>query len=225
MYYDLHIHSALSPCSDDDMTLNNICHMAMLIGLDVIAITDHNSCKQLLSLGEITYPSLEVLLGVEIQTSEKIHLLAYFTNMKQIKKMQDYLDLHLIKMKNDTYYYGNQWLFDQEDQIIGQESCLLMNSLDVDASEVSKFVHQLKGTIILAHPYRKYGYFTIYPQIQEDLMFEGLEYSSIEERKEYEAKFVHKVFLKNSDAHHLYALSDKENELTIEQLNILNGGV
>ena len=41
---DLHIHSALSPCADDDMTPNNIVNMALLKGLDAIAITDHNSC-------------------------------------------------------------------------------------------------------------------------------------------------------------------------------------
>ena len=31
--YDLHIHSCLSPCGDDDMTPSNIVGMASLIGL------------------------------------------------------------------------------------------------------------------------------------------------------------------------------------------------
>ena len=44
-YYDLHIHSCLSPCADDDMTPNNICGMAMLQGLNIVALTDHNSAK------------------------------------------------------------------------------------------------------------------------------------------------------------------------------------
>ena len=43
--YDLHIHTALSPCGDDDMTPNNIVNMALLKGLDVIAVTDHNTCR------------------------------------------------------------------------------------------------------------------------------------------------------------------------------------
>ena len=46
MYYDLHIHSALSPCSDDSMTIHNIINMSLLKGLDLIAITDHNSLLQ-----------------------------------------------------------------------------------------------------------------------------------------------------------------------------------
>ena len=43
IYYDFHIHSALSPCGDKDMTPNNIVNMAAIIGLDAIAISDHNS--------------------------------------------------------------------------------------------------------------------------------------------------------------------------------------
>jgi len=44
-YYDLHIHSCLSPCGDDDMTPNNIAGMAALKGLNIVALTDHNSTK------------------------------------------------------------------------------------------------------------------------------------------------------------------------------------
>ena len=43
--YDFHIHSCLSPCGDDDMTPANIAGMAFLNNLDVIALTDHNTCK------------------------------------------------------------------------------------------------------------------------------------------------------------------------------------
>ena len=33
-FADLHIHSCLSPCGDEDMTPANICGMAKLKGLD-----------------------------------------------------------------------------------------------------------------------------------------------------------------------------------------------
>ena len=45
LYYDLHIHSCLSPCGDNNMTPANIVGMAAVKKLDVIALTDHNSCK------------------------------------------------------------------------------------------------------------------------------------------------------------------------------------
>ena len=43
-FYDLHIHSCLSPCADDDMTPNNIASMCALTGYDIVALTDYNSC-------------------------------------------------------------------------------------------------------------------------------------------------------------------------------------
>ena len=53
LYYDLHIHSALSPCADDDMTPNNIVGMSKLKGLDVIAVADHNSTRNLEAVSEV----------------------------------------------------------------------------------------------------------------------------------------------------------------------------
>ena len=47
MWVDLHMHSCLSPCADDDMTPANICGMAHLKGLDAIAVTDHNTARNL----------------------------------------------------------------------------------------------------------------------------------------------------------------------------------
>ena len=44
LYYDLHLHSCLSPCGDNDMTPYNLVHMAALQGMQMIALTDHNSC-------------------------------------------------------------------------------------------------------------------------------------------------------------------------------------
>ena len=52
MFYDLHMHSCLSPCADDTMTPNNICNMAFIKGLDLIAVTDHNSTKNLPAIAE-----------------------------------------------------------------------------------------------------------------------------------------------------------------------------
>ena len=77
MYYDLHIHSALSPCSDDTMTINNIFNMAYIKGLELIAITDHNSLKQQFYLEEIINHEIlkgkiDYIHGVELQSKEEI---------------------------------------------------------------------------------------------------------------------------------------------------------
>jgi len=53
LYYDLHIHSALSPCASDDMTPNNIVNMCVLKGLDIIAVTDHNSARNVEAISKL----------------------------------------------------------------------------------------------------------------------------------------------------------------------------
>ena len=39
MLYDLHMHSCLSPCAEDDMTPANIAGLAKLAGAELIALT------------------------------------------------------------------------------------------------------------------------------------------------------------------------------------------
>ena len=71
--YDLHIHSCLSPCGDDDMTPANIVGMAVIKGLDLIAVTDHNSCKNcpaVLTMADAY--GLTALPGMELTTSEEV---------------------------------------------------------------------------------------------------------------------------------------------------------
>ena len=80
--YDLHIHSCLSPCGDDDMTPGNIVGMAAIKGLDVIAVTDHNSCRNcpaVLKLAE-QYGVLAIP-GMELTTSEEVHAVCLFSEL------------------------------------------------------------------------------------------------------------------------------------------------
>lgn len=71
---DLHIHTALSPCGDMDMTPNNIVNMAQLKGLDVIAITDHNTSANAAAVMECAKDApLIVIPGMELETSEEAH--------------------------------------------------------------------------------------------------------------------------------------------------------
>ena len=81
-YYDLHLHSCLSPCGDMDMTPNNIVGMAKLLGLDVIALTDHNStlnCQAVIKVGKEN--GLCVIPGMELTTAEEIHVVCLFPTL------------------------------------------------------------------------------------------------------------------------------------------------
>ena len=50
---DLHMHSCLSPCGDELMTPNNIVNMALIKGLDIIAVCDHNTARHLPAIARV----------------------------------------------------------------------------------------------------------------------------------------------------------------------------
>ena len=222
MYYDLHIHSALSPCSDDLMTINNIFNMAYIKGLQLIAITDHNSLKQQYYLEKIMVKDIlkgkiDYVHGVELQSSEEIHLLAYFKKGSNLNVIQEWIDKHLIKVKNQSDYYGNQYIFNEFDEVIGIEDNLLISSLDLNVYQIVKKVHEFNGVVILAHVMAKrYGIYEVYHGIPDDLNYDGIEVESIKQLNELKQLCKHLkddyVFF-NSDAHNLESISEPINQI------------
>ena len=222
MYYDLHIHSALSPCSDNLMTINNIFNMAYIKGLQLIAITDHNSLKQQYYLEkiiehDILKGKIDYVHGVELQSSEEIHLLAYFKKGSNLNVIQEWIDKHLIKVKNQSDYYGNQYIFNEFDEVIGIEDNLLISSLDLNVYQIVKKVHEFNGVVILAHVMAKrYGIYEVYHGIPDDLNYDGIEVESIKQLNELKQLCKHLkddyVFF-NSDAHNLESISEPINQI------------
>ena len=83
LFYDLHIHSCLSPCGDDDMTPANLVGMAAVKGLDVIALTDHNSCRNCpAALYHGKNYGVTVIPGMELTTAEEVHVICLFPHWK-----------------------------------------------------------------------------------------------------------------------------------------------
>ena len=222
MYYDLHIHSALSPCGDDTMTINNIFNMAYIKGLELIAITDHNSLKQQFYLEEIINHDIlkgkiDYIHGVELQSKEEIHILAYFRKNTDLDIIQKWIDKHLIKVDNQPDYYGNQHIFNANDEIIETENNLLISSLDLDVYEIVDNIHRFNGVAILAHVMaKKYGIFEVYHDIPIDLNYDGIEVTSVKELKELKELCLHLrdvyVFF-NSDAHNLESINEPINQI------------
>ena len=222
MYYDLHIHSALSPCGDDTMTINNIFNMAYIKGLELIAITDHNSLKQQFYLEEIINHDIlkgkiDYIHGVELQSKEEIHILAYFRKNTDLDTIQKWIDKHLTKVDNQPDYYGNQHIFNANDEIIDTENILLISSLDLDVYEIVDNIHRFNGVAILAHVMaKKYGIFEVYHDIPIDLNYDGIEVTSVKELKELKELCLHLrddyVFF-NSDAHNLESINEPINQI------------
>lgn len=229
MYYDLHIHSGLSPCAEDEMTVNNIVNMARLKGLDLIALTDHNSTKQLKTLSVVAKDKINVLYGVEMESKEEVHILGYFKDLNDALALQSWLDLHLNYQENNPDYFGHEYLYDENDQIIGEEKKLLITSLDQDIYQVAEIIRRNKGTVVLAHVANKANSITSQLGfIPSDLDFEGLEVHSLLEKeaiREQNPQLNNKevFWLFNSDAHRLQDIAEADNELSKEAYEGLFG--
>ena len=156
-FYDLHIHTALSPCADVLMSPNNILNMSYLKELNIIAITDHNSCLQLDVIEELK-DSYEMLIvpGAEIEVKEKYHIVCLFKTFDIARKFQKALNVYLDKKMHNEEIYGEQNLFDAFDDIINNYQVSLMGSSNISVKDLSKIVKGLNGIMILAH-IEKYG--------------------------------------------------------------------
>ena len=230
MYYDLHIHSALSPCAENEMTPNNICNMALIKGLELIAVTDHNSVRQLPAFGECAQKAgIKCLYGAELQTSEEVHVLALFKQLEDALKLQPWIDERMPGIKNNIEFFGDQWVCNSEDEFVEQEERLLLVSLNATLEETIEEIHSLGGRAILAHVLdRENSIMNQLGFIPEGLKYDGLEIKKLEEIPRVLARnpWINEeetVWLTDSDSHRLIDIAEAEHYMTSATFNRLWG--
>jgi 3',5'-nucleoside bisphosphate phosphatase len=149
---DLHIHTCLSPCGSLDLSPRNIVERAKLQGLDVIAITDHNTAKNVrvvMGLGE--KEGIKVIPGLEVQSREEVHLLTLFPDWPSAAEWAEEVSRSLPEIKNDPLLFGDQPIVDEDGNILEFEERLLLNSLTLSAEEIIYRAHGKGGLIIPSH--------------------------------------------------------------------------
>lgn len=207
-FYDLHIHSALSPCADNDMTPNNIVNMALIKGLDIIAVTDHNSCANLRAVMEVAEGQLCVIPGMEIETSEEVHVVCYFPTLEIAEEFSEFVDTHLPMIENQPDIFGEQLILDAEDEIIGHKDKLLVNATDLDIYEVFEAVKKRGGVAVPAHIDRSsYSILSNLGFLPPDLSAGVLEITP-KARDLLSENYPEHLILSNSDAHYLEDISE-----------------
>ncbi|HIQ98907.1 MAG TPA: PHP domain-containing protein [Candidatus Scybalocola faecavium] len=150
--YDLHIHSCLSPCGDEDMTPANIAGLAALIGLDVIAVTDHNSCKNCPGVIEAARAyDLTVIPGMELTTREEVHVVCLFETLKDAMAFDAYVEGQLIPFPNNEEIFGRQCICASDDTVIGTYPHLLINATNISFDNVYELTAAYHGIMIPAH--------------------------------------------------------------------------
>lgn len=225
IYYDFHIHSALSPCSDADMTPNNIVNMAKLVGLDAIAVSDHNSIGNVRAVMEAgSRAGLTVVPGMEVETAEEVHILTLYPTLEGACFAAERVYACLPDIPNRPDIFGEQLLLDAEDQIAGREEKLLISPTTLSVNQLYALVEEAGGLFVPAHVDRhSYSILTNLGFIPDDLDVACIEVSKkVDCLEDYLAvrpdlKGLH--VLRNSDAHCLEDLTQRRACLeSVEQL-------
>ena len=214
-YYDLHIHSCLSPCADNDNTPNNIAGMAKLSELDIVALTDHNSVKNCPAFFEAAERyGIVPVAGMELTTSEDIHMICLFERLEDALVFGDEIDKRRMPVKNRPEIFGDQLILDGEDNPIGKEEDLLSVATDLSVEGLVEFVRGFRGICYPAHIDRDAnGIVAILGTLPDSLGFNVIEFRDSKNVESYGERFdlSGKTIVTDSDAHFLTGIRDKEN--------------
>jgi len=218
--YDLHIHSALSPCGDNDNTPGNIAGMAHLSELDIVALTDHNTCKNCPAFFDVA-SSLGIIpvAGMELTTSEDIHVVCLFETLDGALEFEHELSRFRVLIKNRTDIFGEQLIFDSDDNVIGSEEYLLSNATELSVEDVPELVSGFGGVCYPAHIDRDAnGIIAVLGTLPETPSFTAVELHDMNKKDEYTDKYAlwNKLVLTGSDSHYLETVGDTFGTLLLD---------
>jgi len=141
------------------MSPRRIVEEAVRKEIGMIAVTDHNSARMVDAVAEAASEAgVDFLYGIEVQTREEVHLLAYFDDSSACHRFAEAIYEFLPERRNEPEYFGDQVVVDVDEEIVGCESRLLVNSLDLAFEEAVSLVREHGGLPIPAHVEREpYG--------------------------------------------------------------------
>jgi PHP family Zn ribbon phosphoesterase len=149
---DLHNHSCLSPCGSLDLSPRTLAELAAAKGVQVLALTDHNSALNCPAFAKVCPPlGIIPLFGMEATTQEEIHVLCLFTRLEAALSFGEYAYSILTPFPNDPQKTGDQVYVDEDDTIEGEVEFFLPNALDLSVDAIGDKAAGYGGIVIPAH--------------------------------------------------------------------------
>ena len=149
---DLHVHTVLSPCAEVEMIPPLIVRRARELGLEILAITDHNAADNVQAVIEAADGTeLTILPGMEVQSREEVHLLCLFDTVSQVMAWQEQVSAALPDAENDEAFFGAQFVVDADGSYRATVERLLAVSTALSVEEVVAGVLALGGIVLAAH--------------------------------------------------------------------------
>ena len=217
--YDLHLHSCLSPCGDDDMTPGNMAQMAAINGLAIAALTDHNTtrnCPAFFAMAKRF--GVVPVAGMELTTAEDVHVVCLFRTLEAAMAFGGTVEKYRVRVKNKPAIFGHQILRDENDEVAGEEEFLLLNATEIDIPSALTLVNAHDGVCFPAHIDRpSNGIVAVLGTFPDDVPFTAFELHDSDSLIPTRERFPHIHALRhvvNSDAHYLWDMH--EGDYTVE---------
>jgi len=187
-------------------------------GIQWIAITDHNSAKMVDAVAAAASAAgLCFTYGMELQTREEVHLLAYFDTPSACHDFADAVYALLPDRCNQPDYFGDQVIVDVEETILGFEKRLLLNSLDLSIDEAVNKVRASGGLPVPAHVDR--DVFSLISQL--GVVPEGLAFDLVETTNgSLPPGFENAGPVCSSDAHELDQIGRRTTAFCVEEATV-----
>jgi len=205
---DLHVHTALSPCCNNLMTPKTIIEAAKAIGLNIIAVSDHNAGNNVDVMKRLADAAgISLLYSLELHVQESFHMLTLFEDRASYQQWLEIVELRRSKQLLETDIGKAQHIFDDNDEIIGTIAERLNLDSSIPVREAIAAVHELGGICIASHIDRAYDsvLLAFAGAVPEDLAFDALEISSEtlmpKALEKYAALRSRYPFVTNSDCH------------------------
>jgi len=208
------------------MTPNDIVGMAILNGLDMIAVTDHNSfanTESVVKAAETHQGSgLIVLPGIEVSTAEEVHVLCLFYDIQSARDFEAELTPLYSKLPNRTDIFGHQVVYDDNDRVTGEMKRMLIAPTSVSFDKLYQMTHRNNGAFIPAHIDKdsfsvmsNLGFLPPHLSINTiEVTAKGAESGFGKQNADIFSK---KNILFSSDAHQLWDISEKEHCLLLPE--------
>lgn len=198
------------------MTPNNIVNMAKIIGLDAIAVCDHNCGANLPAIDKVAKEADIIFIpGIELSTAEEVHLLAFFDDAEKACEFGEEVYCALPDIPNNEEFFGHQYIMDENDEVIGKKDKLLISALPYYFDEAVNLIRESGGIAIPAHINKGAN------SLLQNLGFfpPGIIFNTVEEWKgaPCETDISEYIILHDSDAHNLADMSERENSIEIGQ--------
>lgn len=207
---DIHIHTVLSPCGELEMGAPDIVLKARQEGLNIIAITDHNSALNFPAVFKAAAGNPVVIPGIEVQTAEDIHVVTLFKDYNTISDFQLWLWQRMPGVQNRPEVFGDQLVISDKNDILCEEEILLVQGVGYSVDEVAIEAKRRGGLVILAHIDRpSFSYPAVLGPIPSKFPADALEVSwrcFPEEVEALQARYPEWTFIRSSDSHWLKSL-------------------